>query len=164
MTLSPVTSHFIVSQLQSLNPRKSSGLDGLSPLFLRDAAGMIKQPVAHIVNLSILTETVPEGMKHARVTPLYKKGSRQDPGNYRPVSVLNILSKILERTVYVQLSGYLNNSGLLYDFQSGFRSKFLTDTCLLGLTDYVRLELSRGNLVGMVLIDLQKAFDTVNSL
>jgi hypothetical protein len=162
MTLSPVTSHFIWSQLVSLDSHKSAGLDGLAPVFLKDAAEVIGGPIGHIVNLSILTETVPDDLKHARVTPIFKKGSRLDAGNYRPVSVLNILSKILERAVCTQLNGYLNDKGLLYDFQSGFRNKYSTDTCLLGLTDYVRTEISKGNLVGMILIDLQKAFDTVN--
>jgi len=105
---------------------------------------------------------VPSGFKEARVRPLYKKGGKLDPGNYRPVSVLNSLSKILERTVHRQLVRYLESKKILFDNQSGFRSGFSTDTCLVNLTDYVRSEISRGNLVGMVMIDLRKAFDTVD--
>ena len=101
-------------------------------------------------------------MKEARVTPLFKKGSRLDCGNYRPVSILNVLSKILERSVHGQLVSYLTKKGVLSEAQSGFRPGFSTDTCLLGLTDFVRRELSRGRLVGLVLLDLQKAFDCVD--
>jgi len=78
------------------------------------------------------------------------------------VSVLSSLSKILERVVHKQLNGYLESKNILFDFQSGFRSGYSTDTCLAHLTDYVRAEISKGSLVGMVMIDLRKAFDTVD--
>ena len=99
-TLSPVSRVFVLKQLRSLDPKKAVGLDNVSPRFLKDAADAIVEPVTHLINLSIITETVPHGFKQAKVTPLFKKGSRLDPGNYRPVSVLNVLSKILERTVH----------------------------------------------------------------
>ena len=114
------------------------------------------------MNLSLTSEVVPSGMKDARVTPLFKKGSRLDCGNYRPVSILNVLSKILERAVHGQLVSYLTRRGILTDSQSGFRPGFSTDTCLLGLSEFVRGELSKGHLVGLVLLDLQKAFDCVD--
>ena len=72
------------------------------------------------------------------------------------------MSKVLECAVHSQLSDYLEKRGLLFENQSGFRSGYSTDSCLIGLTDYIKAELSNGNLVGMVLIDLQKAFDTVD--
>ena len=102
------------------------------------------------------------GFKQAQVTPLFKKGSKLDVGNYRPVSVLSVLSKILERAVHDQLSGYFLKRDLLYEQQSGFRGSFSTDTCLIGLSDFVRAEMGKGKLVGLVLLDLQKAFDTVD--
>ena len=160
--ISPVSSHFVQKQLRALDPKKAVGLDDISSLFLRDGADVITYPVAHIINLSIITETVPSVFKEAKVVPLFKKGSKLDPGNYRPVSLLNVLSKILERAVHSQLSHYLETRGLLFKNQSGFRGGFSTDSCLIGLTDYVKGELGRGNFVGMVLIDLQKAFDTVD--
>ena len=161
-TLSPVSSHFIRKQLKSLDPKKAIGLDGLSPRFLRDATDTITPLVTHIINLSILTETVPSAFKEAKVVPLFKKGSKLDPGNYRPVSILSTMSKIMERAVHSQLNEYLSKRGILCENQSGFRGGFSTDSCLIGLSDYVKGEIGRGNLVGMVLIDLQKAFDTVN--
>ena len=109
-----------------------------------------------------MSEAVPSGFKDARVIPLFKKGSRLDPGNYRPVSILNTLSKVLERAVCDQLTNYLETKKVLYGFQSGFRGRFSTETCLVELSDYIRDEVSKGNFVGMVLIDLQKAFDCVD--
>ena len=112
--------------------------------------------------MSIDTNTVPDELKFAKVKPLFKKNSRLDVGNYRPVSILCIVSKILERSVYVQMEKYLNENNIIYGNQSGFRKGFSTDTCLINLTDHIKMQLSQGNFVGMVLLDLQKAFDTVD--
>ena len=101
-------------------------------------------------------------MKTARVIPLYKKNSKLELGNYRPVSILSTLSKILERAVYIQLEIYLKENDLFYKFQSGFRTSFSTDTCLTYSTDYIRHGIDNGLYTGIVMIDLQKAFDTVN--
>ena len=90
----------ILDQLRGLKIGKSVGLDDISPGFLKDGASIIAGPIAHIINLSITSETVPSSFKDARVSPIFKKGARLDPGNYRPVSVLNVLSKILKRTVH----------------------------------------------------------------
>ena len=89
-------------------------------------------------------------------------GSTLDPGNYRPVSILNVFSKILERAVHSLHSSYLEGRGLLFENQLGFRGGYSTDSCLIGLTDFIKGEIAKGNMVGMVLIDLQKAFDTVD--
>ena len=83
-------------------------------------------------------------------------------GNYRPVSILPVLSKILERAVNDQLNSFLSKHGLLYDFQSGFRRGYSTDTCLMNLNDYIKRQTSEGKVTGMILIDLQKAFDCVD--
>ena len=102
-------------------------------------------------------------MKNARVVPLYKKKqSKTKPGNYRPVSILMVTSKILERIVYNQLEHYLKENNLLYKLKSGFRPSFSTGTCLTFLMDYIRLEMDFENYIGMVMIDLLKAFDTVD--
>ena len=130
--LSPISRHFIHKQLHSLTPKKAVGLDGVSSKLSRDAAEALNEPVCHIIDMSILTETVPNGFKQAKVIPLSKKGSRLDPGNYRPVSILSVLSKILERAVDGQLKEYLARKNVLFSKQSGFRSCFSTDTCLIG--------------------------------
>ena len=122
----------------------------------------IIEPVSHIVNLSITSEMVPSSFKQAKVIPLFKKGSKLDPGNYRPVSILSVLSKLLERAVCTQMNEYLEKRHILFENQSGFRGRYSTDTCLSDLTDYVKGEMSAGRLVGMVCINLRKAFDTVD--
>jgi len=78
------------------------------------------------------------------------------------VSILSIISKVFERVVYDQICTYLKEKDLLYKFQSGFRGGFSTDTCLIHLSDFIRFHMDKGHLVGMILMDLQKAFDTVD--
>ena len=80
------------------------------------------------------------------------------------LSVLSVVSKTWKKTVNVQLEGYLVNNNLLCEFQSDFRSKFSTDTCLSYLTDFIKHETSKGLYTGMIMLDLQKAFDTVDQL
>ena len=72
----------------------------------------------------------------------------------------SVAIKVLERAVNSQLCSFLNSNGILYEFQSGFRRGYSADTCLFNLTDHIRSEMAKANVVGMVLIDLQKAFDT----
>ena len=161
-TLQNVTEHFIYNELSKLNINKSTGLDGINARFLRDGALELKFVLTFIVNLSIKTNTVPIEFKQTRVTPLFKKNDRMEISNYRPVSILNVVSKVLERAVYMQFEKYLKDNNILYNHQSGFRKAHSTETCLIDLTDTIRTEMSKGNYVGMVLLDLQKAFDTVD--
>jgi len=69
-------------------------------------------------------ERVPQDLKFSKVTPLYKKGSKTESGNYRPVSVLGIISKVLERVIYNQIYKYIQNNNMLYELQSGFRKSY----------------------------------------
>ncbi len=94
--------------------------------------------------------------------PVYKKGCKLNMVNYRPVSVLGAMSKILERVIYDQIEEYISKNNILYDLQSGFRPLHSTETCILYMTDKIRKEVDNGKLCGMVMLDLQKAFDTVD--
>ena len=162
LSLSHVTEDFIEKELRGLNATKSTGLDNIPARFLKDGASILKTPITHIVNLSITTSTVPKEFKIAKVKPLYKKSKQTDVGNYRPVSILNIVSKVMEKAIYIQLENYLVQNNLLYKHQSGFRQSFSTDSCLIHLLDFIKCQSSRGLYTGLVMLDLQKAFDTVN--
>lgn len=162
--LQPVSEEYILKQLQQLNPSKSTGLDGIPSRFLRDGSTMLAKPITYIVNLSLTSGIVPDEMKTARVCPIFKKNSRLEVGNYRPVSILVVVSKIVERSVYSQFEKYLVENNLLYNLQSGFRSSYSTDTCLIQLLDHIKNESSKGLYTGMIMLDLQKAFDMVDHL
>ena len=160
--LAEVSQHFIFKELNSLNPQKATGMDNISPKFLKDSASVITPAITHIINLSITSGQVPEDLKVAKVSPLYKKNDKLEVGNYRPISVLNTVSKILEKSVYVKIQKYLDEKELIYRYQSGFRPGHSTETCLLHLTDYIKQQTAKGFYTGMLLLDVQKAFDSVD--
>ena len=122
---------------------------------------MIADCVTHLVNLSIKSGTVPSERKQAKVAPLFKSGNKDDLDNYRPISILPILSKILEKTVFHQLHSYLSENSLLSQYQSGFRANHSTQLAITFLTDKIRGHMDKGLLTGAVFIDLKKAFNTV---
>ena len=105
---------FVLKQLRSMPNSKSTGLDGT----LKLAAPAIGDPITYICNLSIKTKSFPEKWKEAKVTLIFKKGKTDDCSNYRPISVLPILSKRLEKHVYICLYDFLQAKKLLLDTHS----------------------------------------------
>ena len=144
----------VLKYFLKLGANKATGLDGIPARFIKDSAIIVTVPIAHIINLSMITGVVPADLKSARVVPLFKKNDNTETGNYRPVSILNIVSKVLERVIYDQFEGYLLQNKLLFEYQSGFRRGFSTDTCLTHLLDHIRFQMDKSNLTEMVLLDL----------
>ena len=104
----------------------------------------------------------PDSWKVARVTPIFKEGDKTEKSNYRPISVLPVISRLFEKLVSDQLYQYMKENGLFSPDQSGFLRLHSTLTCLLKNTDDWYNGLDLGRLVGLVFIDLKKAFDTVD--
>ena len=141
---------------------KSAGNDGVTGVFLKDGADILASPIAQLCNLSISTSSFPDNCKAAKLLPLYKKGCKTDPKNYRPISLLPLVSKVFEKIVHNQTQSFLDENNILYNSQSGFSKKYSTDSCLGLLTDKVAKGFDSGVYTGMILIDLQKAFDTID--
>ena len=169
--LQPVKTNFLFKEvhesqiykdLRNLNRKKATGFDNFPPGLLKDAASVIANPLTFIINLSLRSGTVPADWKEAKVLPLFKSGSSAEIDNYRPISLLPILSKILEKLVYNQLVSYLESNNLLSDHQFGFRSKRSTELAVTYFTDLIRKEADNGKISGAFFIDLSKAFDTIS--
>ena len=158
----PVTVSHICRLLHGLSSNKATGIDKISCKIIKIAAPAISDSLTFIFNQALTLSSFPNEWKMARVIPLYKNGQRNIPGNYRPISVLPAISKIMERIMYDQLYNYLTKFELLSDSQFGFRKSHSTATALLDCTNdwYMNLDRKMFNLV--VLIDLKKAFDTVD--
>ena len=106
-----------------------------------------------------MTCIFPDEWKSARVTPLYKNsGKRSDPTNYRPISVIPVVTKVFERIIYDQLYHYLTKNNFLSCHQSGFRSLHSTLTALIEATDSWAMDIDRGLVNAVVFLDLKKAF------
>ena len=118
-------------------------------------------PITQLCNLPISFGRFPDACKIAKLKPLFKKGSKTDPKNYRPISLLPLMSKVLERILHEETIEFLDKHNALYKFQSGFRKNYSTDFCLSYLTDKISKGFDSGLLTRVILIDLQKAFDTI---
>lgn len=149
-------------KLQLDDSSKATGTDSIGPRLLKLAAPYIADDITFICNHSINTSTFPNKWKEAKVSPLYKNGAHDDVNNYRPISVLPILSKILEKHVHDSLSIYLNKHNLLCKTQSGFRSHHSCETALVNMTDKWLHAMDSGKIIGIVLVDFRKAFDLVD--
>ena len=135
---------FVEKELKELKRKKSVGVDKLPPRLLKDSAKEISKPLAHIINLALKTSTIPCSWKIDKITPVHKSGSTNDESNYRPISVLPILSKILEKAVSIQLKSYLEENQLLSEDQFGYRTVRSTETAATLFLDEVRQEMEKG--------------------
>ena len=145
-----------------MDENKAAGLDNLSGKFLKDGATVLAKPISQICNLSIKYSIFPTGCKIAKLKPLFKKGSKTAPKNYRPISLLPLISKVIEKIIHDQTQLFLDENKIIYRYQSGFRKFFSTDSCLSYLNNKIATGFESGFYTGMILIDLQKAFDTIN--
>ena len=126
---------FIRKFLLNLNVRKSTGLDNIGPRILKLSANIITPSLEFIINKSISTGKFPSVWKEAKVKPMFKNGNKEDVNNYRPISILPTISKIIEKWVENQFSKYLNDFNLLHKTQSGFRPKHSTESALILMID-----------------------------
>lgn len=142
----------VLAYLNSIEVNKSTGLDGISVNVLRVAAPAIAAPLSKIMNMSIKSSMFPTNWKLARVTPVFKGGDALNVDSYRPISILPIISKVLEKHVHVSLYGYLSEYNLFNVSQSG----------LIKLIDDLLVNMDKGLLSGITLIDYRKPFDLVD--
>ena len=138
------------------------GHDELHPSLLKYSIDYISVPLLHICNLSLLTGVFPNELKMARVVPIFKGGDIANVTNYRPVSILPVVSKVLERIVYNRLLSFIEKFKILYLYQFGFRAKHSTHMALTTFTDRVTRFIENGEHAIGVYLDFSKAFDTIN--
>ena len=149
-------------QLSVLKRRKSTGPDELPARKIKDCKKAVSKPLAFIINFSLQSGVFPSVRKSAKITPLHKKGDTKKPENFRPISVLPIFSKVIEKAAHAQISTFLEENELFTKYQFGYREKRSTKMASTLLFDNIRTYIDGGNLVGAVFIDLTKAFDIVS--
>ena len=157
-----ITSNDVERCLKGIRRLKSTGLDDLPPCLLKDSVSVISLPLACIINILLSTGVFPSQWKNARIVPVHKSGSTSSVGNYRPISMLPFLSKIIEKLVHQQLMKFLDENKLLSDFQFGFRPKMSTELAATLVLDNVRKNVDQGYMVCATFIYLGKAFDTIS--
>ena len=158
----PVIEIEVLDLVGKLASKKSAGHDGLSNFCLKAIIPEIVKPLTYIFNLSISSGIVPQKMKLAKVVPIFKKGDALVVSNYRPISLLTSISKILEKIIYSRTVNFLQEKNVLSDSQFGFRQKHSTSHAILTFLDKVaRATDNHLHTIG-ILLDFSKAFDTIN--
>ena len=150
------------SRLTSLNASKASGPNSIPTNILQLLKNDICSPLSIIFNLSFSTGQHPDMFKISKTIPVFKKGSRMIVSNYRPISLLSNLNKILEKIIFSRIYKFLEEYRCIYNLQFGFRSKHSTNHALIDITESIRRVLDENGFACGVFVDLQKAFDTVN--
>ena len=115
-TLSEIEEIIILNLLKSINPTKAAGIDNVAGKFLKEGASVLATPLTQICNLSIYLSTFPDKCKHAKLKPLFKKGITTEPQNYRPISLLPLISKIIEKGILDQTQKYLEENKIIYKY------------------------------------------------
>ena len=147
--------------IRRLPSNKAPGMDKISSRILKDSLPSTLTTITRIVNNSFVTNTFARAWKTAEVTPILKCGNPDVPNNYRPISLLPIVSKITERLVHGQLMEYLIRNNKLAVHQSGNRKPHSTETALLYVTDQLLQAMDSKKVSIMVLLDMSKAFDSI---
>ena len=160
--VSPVTLESLMYSLGNLNPSKSSGIDGISVNMYQKCFYGIGHILLDLVNSSLTTGVVPQAWKHGLVTPLPKTTDLSDVTKFRPITVVPGISKVTERIVHQQLSGYFEKHQLWTSCQHGYRRFHSTETALTALSDFILSAMDDSEIALVVLCDLSKGFDVVN--
>ena len=159
--LEPVTSYEIQNLVMSLK-NGAPGYDEIKSDILKLSLQHIGEPLAHMCNMSLIQGIFPQELKLANVLPLYKCGDPQLFNNYRPVSLLPTLSKVLEKVMYARLNSFLEMNDILLGNQFGFRRSHSSYMALMIMVNEITRSLDNGEHVVGIFLDFSKAFDTVN--
>jgi len=152
----------IADILKSMDPKKSKDLDGISTHLLKFLNTTITVPLAHIFNLSLSKGIYPDRLKKSRVVPIHKGGDSRLCDNYRPITIVSTLAKVLDKIVATKLYNHLDINKLLYKHQFGFQKNLSTEMNLIHLTNYITKAINEGKFCIGVFLDLRKAFDVVD--
>ena len=130
--------------------------------FIKDSLHIVACYITCIINTSFVTGIFPTAWKHALIFPIFKSGDDNDLSNYRPISLLPIVSKVLEKVVSVQLTQFLESNSLFSNTRHGFWPKLSTETALTVIADKIYSNMDTRKVSLLTLCDLSKAFDSVS--
>lgn len=162
MKFENINTEIVNGIIDDFAPKTSSGFDGISTKLLKTVKDAVTEPITMIINQMFNTGIFPDKLKIAKVTPIYKKDDETLFTNYRPISLLPVISKIFEKVIFKQLFTYFTDKNLFYNAQYGFREEHSTELAALELVDRITLEMDKMNTPISVFLDLSKAFDTLN--
>lgn len=160
--LSPVDEVEVVDTFNTLNNTTSCDIDGFQVKPMKFIFDIISPYLTHIFNKCISNAVFPRGMQFARVSVIYKKGDKNQFGNYRPISILPIFSKLFEKIIHRRFVNFESKHSLISDSQFGFRKHYSTELALLEQKEHILKEIDRNKIVIGIYVDFTKAFDLIN--
>lgn len=158
----PTDEKEVENKIEDLKVRKTPGIDGLQSRSLKEIKSKISLPLAHIFNECFIHGIFPNCLKKGIINPVYKGGNKLEMSNYRPISIISNLAKILEKLIKTRIIIFLKKNNVISDRQYGFREGMSTEDAIKDLTKYIYDALDRSVPQVGVFLDLSKAFDTVN--
>lgn len=160
--LRPTTAAETTILINELNSKKASGPDNIPVTFVKTHFNIFSLLLADVFNEMLETGNFPQCLKIAKVIPVYKSGDTKDPSNYRPISCLSVLDKIIEKLLVIRIMDYANHLKIIYEHQYGFQKAKSTLHATCDLVEDIYDSLDRREIDGAVFIDLKKAFDTID--
>ena len=157
-----ITPNEIKKYIDTLPSKTSSGYDNISNKLLKQIKHTILNPLTHVFNLSLMSGVFPENMKLSEIIPLYKKGPKDQMLNYRPISLLITLSKLLEKCMYTCLYKFMTKNNIFYKGKYGFRNKHSCEQAIQNLYGHIVQHKEDGLKTAAIYLDLSKAFDMIS--
>ena len=159
---SPQLLKILIIKLFPLNTSKSVGPYSIPTNIFNLSCSVLSKPVVKLINFSFSEGTFPNLLKFANVIPVFKKGDNLDYNNYRPISLISNIGKLIEKIVHKRLYSFLEKNSLLFKQQYGFRNKLSINHALIDITDRIQEACDNGQYACGIYLDFKKAFDTVN--
>ena len=156
----PVTSDEVKSEVKNLGSSKCSGYDGIPIPMLQCVADFIAEPFSHCANLCFQIGYFPKELKHSIIKPLFKKGDKRDPSNYRGIYIMSNVGKLMEKLMKSRLESFFNENNILSSHQHGYTVGKSTTSATTEFLHSIHTKLSNGNNVLALFIDFSKAFDS----
>ena len=156
-----ITEDDVKKIIKSLPSNKAPGCDKVNGKTLKDSLPVIAPVITSLINNSFLSSSFPLPWKKAEIVPILKSGDSEEPANTRPISLLPILSKVCERAAHSQLVNFLSSNDVIHHLQSGNRKFHSTESALLHFTDELLNNMDQRKISVIVLLDLSKAFDSI---
>ena len=160
--MSPTTTEEILKFIDSLDAKKAPGSDGVPCYLIKMTSCIIAPVLCDLFNICMNVSVFPDVFKIAQVKPLFKGGDRRERGNYRPISLLPLFSKLFEKVIAMRLRSYCVANDILTCHQYGFRKSYSTELAATNLYDNLLNSLDKKDITCAIFLDLAKAFDSVN--
>ena len=159
LSLKKTSSIEVKETMVKIKTNKATGCDQIPPRVIKESAEILCHPFSELFNYILEKSRIPQQWKLGEVTPVFKKDCPLTKSNYRPLTILPSLSKVFETLVHTRISAYFED--IFHEHVFAYRKHHGTDTALLSLTEQWRKNLDQHNIVGIVSMDLSKAFDTL---